>query len=222
MAFLLEMGLSESYDLALQLNFDVIGRSLSSDALSRPSGATVYLKKNWLAGDNNIKTKKIHRNVQTFLQLFCYYLYLAGCRKNSNRCWYISMLTATACSPGTIPVAKNRYHASLHEGNNQGRGSMTGESPMTCSTLAHRTVLGPWAVRLHQCSPGAGLAFTRDWSSNQVLLEFVEETKRKPHFPKMYLICVCYRTGCSLPSPVLRNSTVAVIVELEWWNPYEE
>lgn len=45
MAFLLEMGLSESYDLALQLNFDVIGRSLSSDALSRPSGATVYLKK---------------------------------------------------------------------------------------------------------------------------------------------------------------------------------
>lgn len=58
MAFLLEMGLSESYDLALQLNFDVTGRSLSSDALSRPSGATVYLKKNWLAGDNNIKTKK--------------------------------------------------------------------------------------------------------------------------------------------------------------------
>lgn len=45
MAFLLEMGLSESYNLALQLNFDVIGRSLSSDALSRPSGATVYLKK---------------------------------------------------------------------------------------------------------------------------------------------------------------------------------
>lgn len=46
--------------------------------------------------------------------------------KNSKGHQYISMLTALVHSPGTIPAAKNRYGASLYEGNNQGKASMIG------------------------------------------------------------------------------------------------
>lgn len=115
---------SGNHDAALELNFDITGRDLSLDAKSRQSVATVYLKKTICISqpnNNSIKTtKKIHRSIHAFLQLFHYYLYLTWSRKNSKGHWYISMLTAPIHSPGTIPVAKNRYSASLHEASMMG------------------------------------------------------------------------------------------------------
>lgn len=79
------------------------------------------------ANDNSIRTaKKIHQRIQHFLQLFHYCPYLTWSRKNSKGHRYISMLTAPVHSPGTIPVVKNQYGASLYEENNQGRASTMG------------------------------------------------------------------------------------------------
>lgn len=83
-----------------------------------------------------------------------------------------------------------------------------GQSPVTRSTLAHRTVLGPQAVRLNQCSSGATLTLTREQSRNQVVVELAGDQREKS-------LLAANAFDRRLSGPVLSNSTEAVLPEVE-------